>query len=191
MMNKKETNTLKGIRIGICFLLVAGMAACNGETEVVEDDFYDDDVAVATADTWDRDAYYSDFTATTYFEDWDKNDDNLLDEEEFTAGFYETFDQNKDGRISQEEWITVVSDFGIDRAADWEAWDTDGDGFIDRATFDADFAEMGWYGAWDADADSRITEREYTDGVFVIWDKNNDNVLDETEIMSYGRYYGD
>lgn len=190
-MTKRETNALKALRNGCCFLLVAGMVACNGETEVVEDEFYDDDVAVATADTWERDEYYSDFTATTYYEDWDMDDDNLLDEEEFNAGFYETFDQNNDGRVSQEEWTRVVSDFGIDALADWQAWDTDGDGFIDRAEFDADFAGMGWYGAWDTDDDNRITEREYTDGVFAIWDKNDDNVLDETEFMSYSTYYGD
>lgn len=118
------------------------------------------------------------------------DDDNLLDEEEFTAGFYDTFDLNKDGRISQEEWNRVQSDFGIDTAADWQAWDTDGDGFIERVEFDADFAGMGRYGAWDTEDDNRLTEREYTDGVFTIWDKNGDNYLDETEFISHSTYYG-
>lgn len=163
------------------------MMACNGETETVESEVVTDDVAVA--DTWDEEAYYTTFTNTTYYEDWDLNDDGLLSEEEFRTSFYETFDTDNDGRISQSEWTSAVSDFGVN-AADWTAWDTDGDGFIDMAEFTTSFSQVGWYDTWDLDDDAMITEREYTAGVFRIWDENDNNVLDETENVHYNTYYG-
>lgn len=188
-MNKKETNTLKRIRNGLWFVLMAGMVACYGETEVAEDDAVADDVAVA--DTRDADEYYTTFGNTTYYGDWDVDNDRFLNEEEFTASFFQTWDLNNDGRISQGEWNTVISDYsnGID-ATNWQAWDTDGDGFMERVEFDASFPAMGWRDSWDTDSDDRITNKEYAAGIFTLWDTNGDNVLDETEYKHHQTYYG-
>lgn len=186
-MEKREMSILKGIRNGLCFFLMAGTVACNGETGTVEDNVTDE---AAVAETKDKEEFHRAFASTSHYENWDLNNDNFLDEEEFRVSFYQTWDLDNDGRISQGEWTTVVSDYSnhID-ATDWRAWDTDGDGFIDRVEFDANFAEMGWYTGWDTNGDGQVDLREYTDGAFAIWDENDDNVLDETEFIRYSTYY--
>lgn len=191
-MKRTETNTLKGIKNGLCFILMAGIIACNGEseTEAAEDNVVVTD-EVVVVDTWDEDEYHAAFDTTSHYEAWDVDEDKFLSEEEFTTSFYQTWDLNNDGRISQGEWNTVLSDYGnVIDAADWQAWDTDGDGFMERVEFDTNFAEMGWHENWDKDEDNLITEREYTTGVFTMWDTNGDNVLDETEYIHHNTYYG-
>lgn len=188
-MERRRMTFLKVIGKGLSFFLLAGLVACNGETEEVEDEVVTDDAVVV--ETWDEDDYYHTFTAATYYKDWDVDGDKFLSEEEFTASFYETFDLNKDGRVSQGEWNRVIADYTNDvDAANWEAWDPDGDGFIEKVEFDAEFLQMGWYDTWDTDKDRRVTDREYAAGVFTIWDKNGDNHLDETEYTHHHTYYG-
>lgn len=191
-MKRTETSTLKAIRNGLCLFLLAGAVACNGGTEVAETEVTDNEVItddVAVADTWDEDEFYTTFTGTNYYEDWDLDDDNFLDDDEFTTSFYQTWDTDNDGMIEEAEWTTAVADYNLE-GADWAAWDTDGDGFIETAEFDTGFDNMGWYTAWDTDGDGLIEEREYTDAVYTIWDENDDDVLDDTEYVYYETYYG-
>lgn len=172
----------------LCFLLLAGMVACNGETEVIEEEEAIRD-EVVVADAWDEDEFYTTFSNNAFFEDWDLDNDGFLTEEEFTASFIRTWDLDNDGRISQSEWDAAKLDYGVD-AANWTAWDTDGDGYIEEAEFETEFTRIGWYDAWDLDDNAQLTEQEYTTGVFRIWDENNDNRLDETEYVHYNTYYG-
>ncbi|MFD3003319.1 hypothetical protein ACFS7Z_23365 [Pontibacter toksunensis] len=176
----KERRSLKAIREGCCFLLFASMTACTyGETEVAEDDVETDDVALT--DTLVEEELDTS-QATTYYMAWDMDDDGLLSEEEFTAGFYQIWDLNKDEIVSIYEWTTVLSDhsYNID-AKDWQPWDTDGDGFIERVEFDAVFPKTGLYGTWDSDGDGLMEEREYITGSLSLWDTDGDNVMDEAE----------
>lgn len=56
---------MKAIRNGLCFILLAGMAACNGGAEVAETEVVTDEVAVT--DTWDEDEYYTTFGSTNFW----------------------------------------------------------------------------------------------------------------------------
>jgi hypothetical protein len=61
---------------------------------------------------WDRDAdeviddeeFYEGITATGYYTDWDLNADETVTNEEMLQGFYRIWDTNGDKRIDQEEW---------------------------------------------------------------------------------------
>ncbi|TXK50058.1 hypothetical protein FVR03_05505 [Pontibacter qinzhouensis] len=196
-MKKREMSILKRVRNGFCLFLLAGMAACYGGRKVAEGDVVDEDLfpadrmtvtdlgvteKVAVADTWDEVDFFTDFTSTTYYEDWDVDGDNFLNEDEFVASFFQLWDTDNDGMIEDIELNRAVADFGLGGAA----WETDGDGYLEMADFEIGFADTGWYDAWDKDDDNQISVREYTAGVFQLWDKNNDKTLDETE---YRRYF--
>lgn len=200
-MEKKETSNLKRVRNGLCLFLLAGTAACSGGREVAENGVGVDDLLpadrmtvadmgitekVAVANTWDEVDFYTTFTPTSYYEDWDVDGDNFLNEDEFTTSFFQLWDTDNDGMIERIELNTALADFGLDGAA----WKTNGEGYLEMAGFETGFADTGWFETWDTDSDNQISEREYTAGVYSLWDTNGDNVLDENEYMHYNTYYG-
>ncbi|WP_162052203.1 EF-hand domain-containing protein [Pontibacter pamirensis] len=203
-MERREMNALKTVTNGIFLFLLTGVVACYGGREIVEDEVVTDTlnksdvvtvedvgatVDVAIIDTWDRDEFYTTFTPTSYYQDWDVNDDSFLDEDEFTTSFFQIWDTDNDGMIEDIEWNAAVADYNL-AGADWAAWDTNTDGFIETAEFDTGFNNLGWYNAWDTDGNGLIEAREYTDGVFTIWDEDEDDVLDDTEYTYFNTYYG-
>lgn len=191
-MERRERNVLKVVVNGGCYLLMAGMVACYGGREVPEADVAIGDrnktevvtvadvgatVDVTSIDTWDREEFYTTFIPTNYYEDWDVNDDNFLDEEEFRASFFKIWDTDNDGMIEDIEWSAAVADYGLNGLD----WDTNDDGYIDTTEFNTGFSDTGWYEAWDTDGDGLIEMREYTDGIFTIWDEDDDDVLNAEE----------
>ncbi|MFD2515970.1 EF-hand domain-containing protein [Pontibacter locisalis] len=193
-MNRIKRSILSTCRGYICLCLLPALVACGGgEIEEAQDEALSDDEVMGremvVADTWDEGMFFEKFAASNKYGSWDLNDDEFLDEEEFTSSFYQTWDLDGDGRISKSEWDTVVANYGVEEA-DWTAWDTDGDGYLEMAEFEADFAQIGWHSAWDLDKDSMITEREWTAGVYQLWDTDGDNQLDRTEYIHYNKYYG-
>lgn len=120
---------------------------------------------------------------------WNGNGDGVLDEGEFYGGLYDTWDVNDDGQVDESEWNTAGSDFNLGNQT-WSEWDTGGDGALDTGEFRSGLADSGWYCAWDADHDNTLSQREYSDGLFGLWDKNGDRELDESEYRAYNTYYG-
>lgn len=192
-MKKNTTSITKAIGKGLFLFLLAGTVACGGEAEVAETEEVVADMGVEEdvvgTDTWDTDYYYTTFAGTNYYEDWDLDDDNFLNDDEFTTSFYNTWDTDNDGAIEEAEWTTVTADYNLENA-DWATWDADGDGLLEENEFDTGFANYGWYDTWDVDNDNLVTEREYTDGIFGIWDENDDNMLDTNEFGAYNSYFG-
>ncbi|MFD2515972.1 hypothetical protein ACFSRY_19020 [Pontibacter locisalis] len=185
---------IRKIKIGVCLILLGSMIACNTGKEVVEDgvildDIEKEEVNVTTTGTWDTNRFNSTFASTNYYEDWDLNDDNLLNEDEFTTSFFQTWDTNNDNALVENEWKTAAKDFGIENE-DVLTWDGNFDGVLDEVEFRTGLANNGWYDTWDTNKDNMISEQEYTDGVFMIFDRNDDNVLDDTEYVYYNTYYG-
>lgn len=92
LSKKKVTNLFSSARNLFClFLLVSAIIRNDtgeiAETEVEENEVVTDEVAVA--DTRDNNVFNTQFVPTNYYEEWDKNDDNLLDENKYAA--YNTY----------------------------------------------------------------------------------------------------
>lgn len=190
MKNEKFLST---VGKGLSLLFLAGLVACGGEGEVVETTEVGEaelDNEMVTAETYDADRFNTTFASTNYYEEWDANDDNMLDRNEYNTGFYDTWDVNNDNRLDENEWNTATRDWGLENET-WAEWDTNTDGFLDENEFGTGFADNEWYGEWDTDGNNMLAEREYTDGVFGLWDANDDNMLDENEYGYYNTYYGD
>ena len=193
-MKKNETSVLTGIRNGLCLFLLAGMVACGGETGVAEEGVAEVEGGLAeteemVSDTWDTNEFNTTFASNNYYEEWDQNDDNLLDQNEYNAGLYDTWDVNNDNRLDENEWNTASNDWGLENEA-WSEWDTGGDGALDENEFATGLGDNSWFGDWDMDDDNMLGEREYTDGVFGLWDNNADGALDDNEYGYYNTYFG-
>lgn len=196
-MKENKTNIMKWSRNGLSLLLAAGMVACATETTdtAVESEFVEEDTALEVdadvgADSWDNNKFNTTFASNNFYEEWDTNDDNVLDQNEYNAGFYDTWDVNDDNRLDETEWATASNDFGLENQT-WSDWDTTGDGILDENEFGTGFANNNWFGGWDADRNSMLEEREYTDGLFGQWDRNRDSMLDANEYGAYNTYFGD
>ena len=113
-------------------------------------------------DRWDLDHNASlsrDEMADTWYDLWDGNDDNIVDEQEWTR--------------PSEGW-----DFdGVDWNT-WRDWDVDNDGRLAENEFDTRFTPI--YERWDTDSNG-VTRDELRDTWWDMFDNNNDNFVDSTE----------
>lgn len=72
--------------------------------------------------------------------------------------------------------------------ADWDANSSDG---IELNEWDDGFDDEGLYADWDNDGDGALTEDEYGEGVFGLYDDNDDGVWDENEYNAWNDDAGD
>lgn len=104
------------------------------------------------------------------YANWDADSDARLDTNEFgtawgEAGYYDRWDANQDNFIDENEWNAGRNEFM--------------EGYNET--------EFGAFGDWDTDDDNLLAENELRDGVFGVYDANNDNYWDDTE---YGTWWG-
>jgi Ca2+-binding EF-hand superfamily protein len=201
-MKKNMIEVGKLLKIGICYGVTLTLISCGdidtaGETEVT-----DDQASIRTEETGTfggdspadiSDALYSDFASANYFENLDTNNDNLLDENEYSTSLFNSWDTNNDGILRDNEWSTAVNDFGFDNnnAWAWSSWDANNDNRITEAEFKSGMGNTDMFASWDKNNDNMLDEREYAEGLVVIWtDADDDGVLDENEYKeNVNRYF--
>jgi len=187
-MKTLERTIRKSIMYGLGVFLIAGMTACSDHNKSSEDDLaYQENQTLG--EIFDRDTFNNTFASNNYYEDWDANDDDFLDEDEYSQGLFSSWDINDDNRLDQNEWNTASNDFRIGDQ-NWTDWDANNDGYLDNNEYRDGISQNGWYRDWDADKDNRINKREYSDGLFGLWDVNRDGKLDESENRYYHTYFG-
>lgn len=159
------------------------------DAEVVEEpDLMEEDAGVM--DNWDNARFNTTFASNDYYEEWDENDDELLDENEFYGSYFDTWDINDDEALDEDEWTSASRDFGLE-GQNWADWDANTDNALDENEFRTGITNNNYYGDWDADGDKMLNEREYTDGIFDLWDDDDDGAITNDEYTARNdRYYG-
>lgn len=118
-------------------------------------------------------------TTTTYYVDYDKNNNGILDSNEFYTYAYRIWDTDRDGFLSDEEWkLNTVRWYGPATTTyqNYTYWDKNGDGRIDASEFDTTATATKLYQTWDT-AGSGINNDIYATQSFRIYDTNGDGVL--------------
>lgn len=186
-MRKDKKNVLRKLGLGICIISAMSLSACSGGETITEEDT--EVVGTSTSDIaddgmFDTNEFNTSFASTNYYEDWDMNDDNFLDEKEFNDSYYGLWDGNKNGMLEENEWNDNVKNFGLTNET-WNTWDANSDKKIDRNEFNTAQDDNNYYSTWDMDKNNQLTEREYTDGLFGLWDDNDDGILEKDKYDTY------
>lgn len=153
------------------------------------------------------------------FDAWDKDDDYLIEKEEFKdkfadeyfsiwsegadpegiveEGFFrESFaglDTDNDGFLSDEEWLVGYNYFYEDYLVNEEIGfiDINNDGTIDYDEYYDVIYNTAYFTDVDVDSDNFISEYELAEYVFNNWDTDDNGVLSRYEWNSFKAYYLD
>lgn len=153
------------------------------------------------------------------FDEWDKDDDYLIEREEFTEEFTDEFysawaedaeprgiieegffresfaglDTDNDGFLSDEEWLVGYNYFYDDYLVHEELGyiDMDGDGMIDYDEYYDVTYDTEYFTDIDLDGDNYISGYELANYVFNNWDFDENGVLSRYEWNSFENYYYD
>jgi hypothetical protein len=145
---------------------------------------------------WDREAGYDGFAPglaeTGRYSAWDRDDDDLLSENEFSTGMYADWDADNDLGINEDEFAAGSERwYGADHDGDFDVWDEDDSGLIDQNEFGANW-NSDYYADWDANEDSLLDENEFSTGVYNTADLDADQYISvEEEGWFEGWFDGD
>ncbi|HEV7348398.1 hypothetical protein [Telluribacter sp.] len=184
-MNRQEKSVLRVVMNGLCLFALLGLAACSDNKENEEGEMGSE--GTATAETYDSDKFYSTIAIDSQFKEWDTNGDGYVEDTEYRAGQYKSWDSNQDNQVDRNEWNTSASMYGRDTVG-WANWDIDASEFLNDEEYTAGFNREGWYKTWDTNGDNRLSDREFSDGLFKQFDKNGNGQLDSDEYQSYQTY---
>jgi Ca2+-binding EF-hand superfamily protein len=154
--------------LGATFLsLMVVLNACNN----------DDDLGL---DVFDEDEAFAEFDATPFFDDRDFDNDNVFNDTEFNQSFFDSFDLDRDGFIEEDELNTSRTDFRASTAARFNDLDVNADARLDMTEFETDFESNDFFNDFDADVNTTVTPREFSDGVFTRFDEDNDGLVESS-----------
>ncbi|HET7409335.1 MAG TPA: hypothetical protein VFJ13_03980 [Paracoccaceae bacterium] len=117
-----------------------------------------------------------------WFGDWDLDDDEVLSANEFDTGMFLLFDDDGDEVLSVAEWDEGIDAWFGEATVDLEfsSWDEDGDGVLARPEFDEAMLVNGLYPEF-AGADEVLTDVEFDEGLFDLFDADEDALLAQDE----------
>lgn len=125
------------------------------------------------------------------FNEWDADNDGMLNKEEFLKTTFANTDADDDNGINQGEWnVGYDGFFGNWTGDDFATFDEDSDGILDNEEWNNVFTDSDWFETFDADTNSMLTEDEWDTGLFNDWDANDDDMIDEDEYNLFSPFVG-
>lgn len=101
-------------------------------------------------------------------------------------GTFDTWDADANAEIDENEFNTAYYESGY-----YDDWDADRSGTIEEDEF-SDMAGGEDFDDWDADDSGDLDENEAGEGLFNMWDDNDDEAIDEDEYNTYyDSWFGD
>ena len=152
----------------------------------------------AHAQMFDSDTDYLDyqtfnegFTQSGYYDAWNADPQQGLNEGEFATGVFSDWDADSDLQITEEEYVSGTERWYGAGQDDFVSYDADSSGYLDQQEF-AQTWDSELFADWDADADSELSEEEYSTGIYSTADVNQDEVITiEEEGWFEGWFDGD
>lgn len=121
---------------------------------------------------------------------YDKDGNGTIESNEFDTYVYNTFDIDRDSRISNDEWTyyttttTTRTTTPTVEYRTFDAWDRDGDGFLDNNEVTTFVRDTNYYTAYDLDGSNTIDTNEYYQYSFNRYDTDMDGVISNDEWMA-------
>lgn len=122
-----------------------------------------------------------------YFNNWDTDNDERYSERELNEALFNNWDRNNDGTLDGAEYQAYNRAWGERYGDNFSTWDTNNDERLDAEEFDAGQQEAGTYDAWDTDGDGYISNEELRRGTYEMRDTDRDGYVtnEEYEEMEY------
>ena len=123
------------------------------------------------------------------FEEWDTDDDDLLDQDEFNTTTFSLTDMDDNDGVDEDEWNDgFASFFGNWNNDDFATFDEDANNIINTDEWNSAFADSEWFGTFDSNDDEFLGEDEWDAGLFNDWDANDDDEIDEDEFNIFSDF---
>ncbi len=105
----------------------------------------------------------------------------ILDPLDLASGLYGLWDMEGSG-ITEAEWTQGIEAWFPDADAGmYTDWDLNADNLLDEDELRAGFAHTGIAESWDADKTGEITDKEFYEQVYGVFDTDGDDVISERE----------
>ncbi len=143
-------------------------------------------------DGWIEKEEFRTVFVANFWNDWNNVDNDYLDDEDFYTFNYKLIDIDNDDLLTLDEWTYgcnyYYGDYLVD---DFDAYDIDGDGFLEYVEYYDVLYDTDYYVAWDIDKDTYLSQAELAENVFERWDLNDTGLLSRSEYKNFDKYYKD
>ncbi|MDF9795688.1 Ca2+-binding EF-hand superfamily protein [Catalinimonas alkaloidigena] len=168
------------------FIMMLGFSACNSSNN--EGTAFQDWDSNQD-ELLDNNEFDNAFTNSPYFDNWNQDGDQYISENEFYQSYAAMIDENEDGNISNEEWDAAVNSYfsGYDFKVEnlMEEWDQNSDGNLSKEEITSSLAESDYFDEWDSDGDEQLSEKEFAKGTFSTWDTDGDGLVQAEEYADW------
>lgn len=121
---------------------------------------------------------------------WDLDSDGDVDQNEYLTGVYYSWDANNDGIVDSGEF-DMRADYWLEDDSRFEEFDMDGDDELSGEEMMEAEALVDYAALVDVDGDQIISEEEFIEATFNVWDADDDGVIMEDEYGDDLIYMGD
>lgn len=132
---------------------------------------------------------FSNVFSQNNYNDWDIDEDEIVNNEELYRGFYKVWDINKDEKLNEKEWAYgtehYLDNFQGEQYGYFSDWDLDSDDWVEVEEFVNAIADTPYYSGWDQDNDNELDPGEFGEGVFKIFDENEDERISREEFQEW------
>jgi hypothetical protein len=97
------------------------------------------------------------------FNDWDANNNDELNQKEFSLGAFGNWDANNNDEITQEEFNTGTDTWFGNYNGNFNDWDANNNEVLNQEEFNEGIQSNGLFEEWDADNNNVIAENEFND----------------------------
>ncbi len=133
---------------------------------------------------------FNEHFTSTFETNWRLNEQGAVSGDDLYPATYQIWDVDGDQMLSEDEWLYGYDfNFGDYVLDDYNAVDTDKDGFVDYVEFYETMQETDYQAMYDVDGDNTISRYELSRAIFNSWDYDDSNFIEKDEFDRFKNYY--
>ena len=139
----------------------------------------------------DKNAFAETIATIGYIADWNTTAEGVYDDPELYVTTYKIWDRDENQELSEQEWTRGVDyyimDYDENEYGDFQKWDADRSGVVDVNELATAMKAAGFFKA--DQADTNVSAEGMEDATLVLWDEDNDALIEKIEYGSYSQRF--